>query len=207
MTDVYGLPDGYRARLEPAYFDDTVEGIVFQPEVYPRAESLAVELHLDTVVDVGAGGGTKIGGLHLRRPAWHLTAVDYGANLERARGAHPGIRWLEADLEDGVDLGPLNDAVVICADVIEHLRDPRPLLRSLVEAAPARVVLSTPDRELVGSPRLGPPANPCHVREWTANELGTFLVDQGLAIVAIEHTPSDDNLGHEHTTLVIACPA
>jgi hypothetical protein len=59
------------------------------------------------------------------------------------------------------------EAVVICADVIEHLPDPVPLVRNLASLAERSraVVVSTPDRALVGGPHhLGPPGNPSHAR-------------------------------------------
>ena len=54
--------------------------------------------------------------------------LDYGANLVHCRNSYREGQWIEADFEnpDRNLLGPdvLEQAVIICSDLIEHLRDP-----------------------------------------------------------------------------------
>lgn len=69
--------------------------------------------------------------------------------------------------------------LVVCADVIEHVADPDALMRFIARVAKDRVVISTPDRDLVYAGRtryrFGPPANPAHVREWNMDEFNRYV--------------------------------
>src|SRR5215831_1019668 len=68
--------------------------------------------------------------------------------------------------------------LVICADVIEHLPEPDGLLRYLQSIAPCWIVLSTPDRDVVGArygTMEGPPKNIHHVREWNMPEFRSYI--------------------------------
>ena len=83
---------------------------------------------------------------------------------------HP--RFIAANLEDFYDLEALEADIdesepilIILADVIEHLQDPRPLLRTIRRLLKRhhlnRLVASTPDRHLIdGSGASGLPENP-----------------------------------------------
>jgi hypothetical protein len=81
-----------------------------------------------------------------------------------------------------LDAEKVKKAVIVCADVIEHLVNPLPLLHTiknwLVDAPVA--IISTPDRVLNrGVHHLGPPDNPKHVREWEVDEFRCFLEATG----------------------------
>jgi len=58
-----------------------------------------------------------------------VTAID--APCPRPRVMPEGIRYLEADLDLGLPTGEADFDFVVCADVLEHLRDPDSLLRQL----------------------------------------------------------------------------
>src|SRR5207253_3624972 len=93
----YFLPPGYRTRVEPSYFADTGDGVVvWQPDVYPEAASLARRLGARTIADVGCGTAEKLVELY---PEFELVGVDYGPNLEVCRERYEFGSWLEVDLE------------------------------------------------------------------------------------------------------------
>ncbi|MEW6304181.1 MAG: glycosyltransferase family 29 protein [Verrucomicrobiota bacterium] len=204
------LPAAYQSRAEPQYFEDSVTestGIIWQPEVYPFAGWLARELGCHRLVDVGCGRAGKLAAL---AGEFAITGLDYGSNLAYCRTHHPAGSWLEVDLEQAapwpLPADELSGAVLICADVIEHLREPRRLLRNLrrcLEQAPA-LVLSTPERVLTrGARHPGPPDNPAHTREWALEELVALLQSEGLSVDYAGLTPGNDREPERRTILCV----
>lgn len=204
------LPEAYVSRGAPEYFDDAHRAdadIVHQPDVYAAAAALARRTGATHIVDVGCGAAEKLLALG---PEFHLVGVDFGENLEHCRHAHPQHTWLRWDIEreplPDVPVALLRRAVVVCADVVEHLVDPAGLLgglRRLADHAQA-IVLSTPDRERVrGLRHLGPPPNPSHVREWTLRELVAVLEASGLAPAFAGHTANNDRQRLKRTSIAV----
>lgn len=90
------------------------------------------------VLDLGAGPGFLAA--ELARRGYDVTAV------ERTRG-HADVFWIEGDLDGGL---PALDGVfdyILCADILEHLREPEAALTQLlgVLALGGRVVASLPN--------------------------------------------------------------
>ncbi|MFD2651102.1 glycosyltransferase [Brucella rhizosphaerae] len=92
--------------------------------------------------------------------------------------------------------------VILCADVIEHLTDPRPLLAFirllLVGSANNRCFLYTPDRSNLGNgSQTSKPANPSHAREWTSGELRNLLTSSGFYVAQVVNIRAnvDDDQG------------
>lgn len=182
---MFAIKDGYRENPGPVYFlDDVTEtrGIVFQPDVYTLAETLADLAGVTTIVDVGCGWGDKLAGIHDRRPDWQFVGIDFDQNIAHCKEAYGWGEWRELDLEHAVLDAP--DAVVICSDVVEHLVDPRPLIHALGDSGAIAIVISTPERDVQHGPKhRGPSPNLCHVREWNVAEFGQFLTDEGLTVL------------------------
>jgi SAM-dependent methyltransferase len=201
----YFLAPNYRERLEPEYFHDEAMDAVWQPDVYPDAATLARLLGSSSIVDLGCGDGAKLAALS---PEFRIIGLDIGANLERSREQHPEGTWMEFDLDSEEPL-PIDDvagSVVVCADVLEHLRFPERTLkraRDALDRGADAFVLSTPERDLAEGPNhAGPPRNPAHVREWNAEELRAFLESEGL-YGFFGLTRSNDYLDELQTTLVV----
>lgn len=152
-----------------------------------------------TVLDLGTGTGAL--GCYL---ADHLGCIVDGVtfNEQEASYARPHYRQLEiADL-DSCDLVQLfGDArydVIVCADVLEHLRDPARILdaaRTLL-APGGQVLISIPNAGycgLIGELLLGDfryreegLLDSTHLRFFTRRSLARFLQDAGWALHAIE---------------------
>jgi SAM-dependent methyltransferase len=185
MTQNYFIREGYVSRERPDYFVDieAETGLICQPDMYPTAGFIAETLGSKRIVDIGCGNGFKLASLY---PELEIIGVDFGENLETCRERYPFGTWLHHDLdtEDPLPLTEeqLTGAVIVAADVIEHLVRPELLLRKLklaMEHADA-ILLSTPERELTwGKDHDGPPPNPHHVREWNIEEFGAFLESEG----------------------------
>jgi len=198
------LPVGYRWRLKPRYFDDipSASGAVAQPDVYEVVEGLANALGASTIVDLGCGRAGKLAGL---ARAYAVVGADFGGNLEYCRRTHDWGSWVEMDLDSG-DPFPLGSefyrgAVLVSADVVEHLAHPNRLvglIAAMLESA-AVAVVSTPDRVRTwGVDHLGPPPNPSHMREWDLAEFREFLQSCGLQVIHAGYTRANtlDEEGH-----------
>jgi SAM-dependent methyltransferase len=143
-------------------------------------------------LDVGCGTGQNL----VRRVApvaRRAVGVDQPSAIALARTTYPANEWIAADLaSDAVwaELQTLTPDVVVCADVIEHVDDPRLLLGRLhrLVGTAGMLVLSTPDRDRTEEqPELGPPRNPRHVREWAFPEMRRLLEACGFDIRSTHH--------------------
>jgi hypothetical protein len=106
---------------------------------------------------------------------------------------HPQAQWVAGDFEDELvweALRKFSAGLLLSADVIEHLEQPRHYLDRLCEIARnsgSLLLLSTPDRSRLGSAPYGPPENPRHVREWTSGEMMALLSDAGFVVLERRH--------------------
>lgn len=168
-SDNYYIHSGYSSRFQNDFFDDMSNEGQWQQEVYRYAAELAADLRLTTVCDVGCGSGFK-----LLKYLGHLDTigVDTEQTVQLLRAKYPERVWhagFSTQPAEAIDLA-------IASDVIEHLPDPDELMRYLGRLRPKRILLSTPDRDLLRAGTYnGPPANPAHVREWNFAEFRAYV--------------------------------
>ncbi|MFD9793612.1 class I SAM-dependent methyltransferase [Streptomyces sp. NPDC059070] len=210
------LPTGYVQRVPPDYFvDEDEDGIVWQPDVYPYAASIARTHGCDTIIDIGCGRAEKLAALARRYPEWHYVGVDYGANIQWCREHWEFGQWVEADLEKDVrpvtDVEAVSGSVIVCSDVLEHLVRPdiaAAAIRGLLLDGAVKAVFSTPARERKVLPDQaefhGPPDNVTHVREWASEEFRAFLRSCGLVVEDFSYTRRNDADGAPSTQLILA---
>lgn len=169
----YEISAGYRHRSSAAFDDASGKTDEWQREVYEAARALMREHRLRSVHDVGCGSGYKL--VHILGE-FDTTGIDLPQNIGWVSRTYPGRKWIASSFE-AVEL-PKAD-LVICADVIEHVEDPDLLMHFIIGIARDRVVLSTPDRDLVydwrSTHRFGPPENPTHLREWAMREFNRYV--------------------------------
>jgi SAM-dependent methyltransferase len=198
----YFIKPGYQPRLDNLYYHDETSGITYQPDVYPFAAGIARLLGRSTIVDVGCGHGQKLAANY---PEFQIVGIDYGPNIQWCREHYLFGDWIEYDIEHPSTIPPLPPAVVICSDVIEHLRDPDHLLALLRKLA-TPVILSTPDRSRLPGVTNGPPFNQAHVREWTLGELSAYIAASGFSIYLSTNTRSEDQSSVLATSLLLIEP-
>jgi hypothetical protein len=86
---------------------------------------------------------------------------------------YPSHNWLSFEKTDP---SGLSADLLICADVIEHIKDPDNLLKFITRANVKIILLSTPERTAVaGKYDFGPPENPAHYREWNLEEFKNYI--------------------------------
>jgi SAM-dependent methyltransferase len=177
----YFIKAGYVERVEPAYDDLSKVGTNWQAPVYARVGDYLRDTSISRVIDLGCGDGRN---QHLLGPV-EITSIDFGPNLAAARLRTQNSSFIEADLDE-IDELPCdpNGAVIVCADVIEHLIRPENVLQAIRGAmsGAAAAFLSTPERDIWwGRDHNGPPPNLGHVREWNRQEFSALLAGHGLA--------------------------
>lgn len=160
----------YEPRLDNWAYDDTILTDEFQWETYDYARHIAQRDGFDSILDVGCGSGYKL--VH-----WFANYRTLGLDLPDLvrflRRTYPAQNWQTADLDLETFEGY---GVAIVADVIEHLVDPDILIRFLLRSRPKRIVISTPERDLLHHGTWnGPPKNIHHVREWNYAQFHSYL--------------------------------
>jgi hypothetical protein len=148
-----------------------------------------------SVADIGCGSAYKL--LHILGD-FDTVGVDVSPTYEWLQEKYPERRWVKSFTQESENLRP---DLVVCADVIEHVLDPDALLNYLARLAAKRIVLSTPDRDLVyRRHHWGPPTNPSHIREWSFKEFGNYVSQH---FVVHEHVISNRE---QFTQMIVASP-
>lgn len=166
----------------PEYFSTNTPGIIHQYDVYRLARYLSDTENIEHIVDIGSGTGSKLSQFSKNKK---LTLIDYGLNItaiDPSLNSFADVTVTSHNLEYPMEYKPSPNSIIICADVIENLINPIPLLTYLLEVRNTvkYVLLSTPERISVrGADHTGPPPNKCHVREWSYEEFLELLEIHG----------------------------
>jgi hypothetical protein len=127
------------------------------------------------VLDIGTGRAFKLMKYFRDRETLGLDLPPTVEWLQSPDG-YPDRKWAFCGLNSKA---PIGYSLVICADVIEHVRNPNMLCGFIKRCKPVVAVISTPDRDLLKHEvcQTGPPFNGCHVREWNFAEFGMYMRD------------------------------
>jgi len=202
----FRLPHDYFVRQSATPFVDTPAGIAYQPHVYELAIRIAERSGAKRIIDIGCGNGEKLAKVG---SATKIVGIDAAHARNLIGSSLPHAEFIEANLEEGlpgVRDELFEDAVVICSDVIEHLQRPDYLVRDLarIERKAVALLISTPDRTRArGLGDMGPPANPSHFLEWSADELVRFLSDCGMRKPPFHGFTINNNLAQSKITILI----
>lgn len=169
--DKYHIISTYTDRLKNKYYNDLSETDRWQKEVYIFAKELAVLSGHTSVCDLGTGSAYKLLH-HFSGPEFKTLGVDVPKTISTLRDRYPDREWKD-------DLDPISPGaydLIIASDVIEHIPDPTSFLDFIEAAKPKDIILSTPDRSLMNAKsQSGPPSNTTHVREWSFEELESYI--------------------------------
>lgn len=199
------IKSGYISRVLPQYFLDNSNEIIHQPYIYSLAAYLGQLFGCTHIIDIGCGKGEKLTELY---PRFQIIGIDYGENLLQCRRQYKFGSWTEWNFDKSeilkISKDILNNSIIVCADVIEHMKNPNHLLENLRNyLCHAQIcILSTPERDLVrGINSFGPPENLSHVREWNLSEFKNILLDKKLNLKFIGLT-INNNRDYEKKTIV-----
>ncbi|MEM1412198.1 MAG: class I SAM-dependent methyltransferase [Pseudomonadota bacterium] len=190
--DNYFIKAGYQARSAAPTFVDDIDAYwnaarqasanAYQWAVYRLAGQALAQRSAPSVLDVGCGYPAKLRPL-IEPVAARIALVDQPSMAPLMARDFPAHDFQGTDLEAPQAQFAQPFDVVICADVIEHLCDPLPLLEFLKgQLAPGgQLFLSTPERDRVRGQDCRHSPNPEHVREWNQAEFGIGAVPAVLA--------------------------
>ncbi len=158
----------------------------YQYYVYKRAAELVSRMDHCSFVDIGCGYPRKAKELILPVTS-DITLIDQPSMKELVEERFPEMRFVPLNLQE-VDINLSSKFnCVVCADVIEHLLDPDPLLAFIrrVLSADGIAVISTPERDMQRGPNCLSSPIAEHVREWNSQEFANYLSSSGFEI--LEH--------------------
>lgn len=200
------LPEGYRSNTARPTTEDLADywtpdrvamSVKYQAHVYRWAASLIRSRRLESFLDVGCGCGVKIAP-YIAPLISDIEAIDHPAAVAKCRELGVPATFRAADLEaPGIKPWRAFD-LIVCADVIEHLRNPDPMLDLIRGLSHRRtlVIFSTPDRDRLRGRDCLVCEKPDHVREWSAPEFRALLAARGFECKAWKLIPQDDTPMH-----------
>jgi 2-polyprenyl-3-methyl-5-hydroxy-6-metoxy-1,4-benzoquinol methylase len=167
---LYDIKAGYRHAHHIETFDDRLNTDQWQRGVYELAQSQFNEMKGKSVIDVGCGSAYKLMEMFGNHDTIGIELTD---TCHWLSGKYPGRKWVDFE---GADPSDMNADIVICSDVIEHVKNPDQLMEFLKEIRFRQLVISTPERNIVrGKWDFGPPENTTHYREWNGEEFKNFI--------------------------------
>jgi hypothetical protein len=180
------LPAAYQAATTPRLgkrCPATMPEMSLAP-FYDFAEHLRQFSGLPCVIDIGCPDASL---LTDRFSPEQVAVLGGGKTIADASRFLPRSRLFVQNLQHTLSLPPslLKHSIVLCADLIHRLPDPRPLLESLCQAAQVApfVILGTPERLRNGGPfHLGPAEQTGDLRHWRLDELVRLLETMGAKV-------------------------
>lgn len=122
------------------------------------------------IIDVGCGSGYKL--VQILKE-FDTTGIEVAPTYTWLIKKYPEKKWLQFDKTNPSEL---HCDAAICSDVIEHVEDPDQLLKFLASINFQKLIISTPERDLVaGKKDFGPPRNTAHYREWNSIEFRDYV--------------------------------
>jgi 2-polyprenyl-3-methyl-5-hydroxy-6-metoxy-1,4-benzoquinol methylase len=178
------LSDAYEGLSDPDYLDI----IHAKRRTFRRAADVVQRLHprRGTVVEVGSYAGLFLDEMASR--GYSVTGVEpsrWGADVARGRG-HNVVQGTIESLAQGIPGAPFD--IVVSWDVLEHVEDPRAMMRTLAEWTKpgGTMVLSTLDRGNWFAKRTGghwPWIIPMHLHYFDQAAVKSMAADNGLVFV------------------------
>jgi 2-polyprenyl-3-methyl-5-hydroxy-6-metoxy-1,4-benzoquinol methylase len=164
---MYKIKENYNHREIAKNFDDLENTDDWQKEVYEKSLEISIKFNYKKIVDVGTGSAYK---LIKYFNNYETIGYDIPRTVVKLKKIYPNKIWKD-------DFIPVNCDLLIASDVIEHLKDPTDLINFIKKSSPKKIVLSTPDRELIDTNQNGPPKNRSHYREWKFQEFKEYIGD------------------------------
>ena len=190
---LHGIRPGYIHKKETVAFDDTHNEDEWQKEVYDFALMTFKENSMTTVLDIGCGSGYKLRSVFAGKD---YTGSEIEPTLSYLKKTYPSDKWCTL-----TECHTRSYDLIILSDVIEHIKNPSSFLHNILKNISfEKMVISTPDRDLLSGSALGPALNPSHYREWTSPEFKDFMSSH---MTVEDHFISNKE---QATQLILAAP-
>ena len=162
---------------------DKLHCLCFQVRVYRAIRSYMIKNKLSSILDVGCGCPEKMKA-YIFPVAKKMVGLDMFDDTCYDEYREYGFEYRKVDLEKTkLDLGRTFD-VIVCADVIEHIRNTPNILNLIKRHADKNtmIVMSTPDVATYVQINV----NKGHVQAWTRDSFVDLLEDFGFNIENFE---------------------
>jgi 2-polyprenyl-3-methyl-5-hydroxy-6-metoxy-1,4-benzoquinol methylase len=173
-------------------------GGISNDAIYSKIEGIIKDLNLGGhVLDFGAGEGLLARHLESMGCFESVSAVDL---LPPSSTETSTIRWMEADLNSPVDMAGSMFDVIVAAEVIEHLENPRAVAREWLRLLRpgGTLVMSTPNNESWRSllaltfkghyAFFGPESYPAHITALLRKDIERILTEAGFDSLRFVYT-------------------
>ncbi len=210
----YGIREAYVARTEVStvsedathYWNEQriAASASYQYYVYEKAAQFLLSSGRRSFVDVGCGYPKKAREM-ISPITSDITLIDHPSLKVIMERDFPEMKFVPVDLERGDNAPRRTFDCVVCADVVEHLLDPDPLIALLrrLLAPDGRLFLSTPERDILRGRHCLSSPKPEHIREWSSSEFRTFVINSGLGLAEHHLLPQKRLNPAERATLPI----
>jgi hypothetical protein len=166
---LYGIKEGYHPADDIEIFDDRSNTDQWQLDVYKSAFRLFNNIDGKSVIDVGCGSAYK---LLVMFGNFDTIGIELSEFCHWLLTNHHSKKWMAYETTNP---NQLCTDMVICSDVIEHIKNPDELMDFIKKIDFKFLVLSTPERNSMrGKIDFGPPENTSHYREWNDQEFREY---------------------------------
>ena len=158
-------------------FRSNASALSFQIRAYKLARACMVTSNLKSVLDIGCGNPQKLRFL-LAPFSEDITGIDLPENVQYINEEFG--EWIGCDIEKSMpEIDKVFD-LVIAADIIEHLHEPKKLVELIKHVSDDKtlIIMSTPAKESL--PEYV--RNIDHHSEFTTEEIKKFLTESGFII-------------------------
>jgi len=166
----FNIKRGYHCVKNAEVFDDRENKDEWQQTVYQQALFKLTEIQGKSIIDLGCGSAYKLVNMF---GDYDTLGIELRETYHWLLEKYPSKKWMAFE---NLDPSKLQCDLVICSDVIEHVRNPDIIMDFLKAIHFRYLVLSTPERDSVrGTTDFGPPENTSHYREWNREEFNDYV--------------------------------
>lgn len=163
---------------------------IYQYHAYQLAKDIVIRNGLKTGLDLACGTAEKTRDILL--PVLEkIELIDHPECEKIASSNMPWSNFIGVDLET-IDLDLRREFdLIICADVLEHLKNPIPCLEFTKShlSSTGFAVFSTPERDILRGIDCTVSPHSAHVREWNSTEFQLLLEHVGFCLVDQKFLP------------------
>jgi len=128
----------------------------------------AFPFHSNGFVVLNVGCGTGRIDFHLASLGYRVFATDIEKH-ETWQVEMSNLTFYQSDIFDIQSFPILSAPVVICSEVLEHLKEYKTALKNLLELTEVRLIITIPFEKSFGGRRAG------HCNFWGSNNIGEFV--------------------------------